>query len=246
MPREKPERLLAAETASKSSRSNWYLLLSGFFLPPFPPIAQACQTWYLEIQRLYTTSSCRTHQQARFIFLCCNQMSIWLERTSGRDLQTPAQRRVIASAKSDQLQFCLANSSNASRDGLPAAGLQFLPRRKFFPQYPNWASACGFYILLHHLPPLKRICLWEELGSVIFSSAFQEDEIYYYVVLLSPGRARALLLAPRMGHSSLRRSSTTSPWILEDTWHLSVVVTVFANKPLSIHASGCVQTEPRD
>lgn len=105
---------------------------------------------------------------------------------------------------------------------------------------------CVFYFLLHYPPPLRRICPREELGSVIFSSAFQEDEIYYYVVLLSPGHARALLLAPRMEHSSLRRSPTTSSWILVDTWHLSVVVTVFANKPLSTHASGCVQTEPND
>lgn len=146
----------------------------SFFLHPLPPIAQACQTWYLEIQSsiLHLPAEHANKQDQHFIHLlrCCHQMSIWLERTSGRDLQTPAQRRVIASAKSCQLQLCLANSLNASRVWLPGdlpQGCTSSPGGSFFPSIQTELQCVSFtscYTILHH---------WEEFvpeKSLVLSS----------------------------------------------------------------------------
>lgn len=97
-------------------------------------------------------------------------------------------------------------------------GAAHLPIWTFFPSIqpeppkPQFVTFASCYTLCHHQ---------EEFGSVIFSAALQEAGGYYYIVLLPPGHASTLLLAPMMGHSSQKRSPTTSCWMLVSTWHLS-------------------------
>jgi len=78
---------------------------------------------------------------------------------------------------------------------------EFFPSIQPEPPKPQFVTYASSYTICHHQ---------EKFGSAIFSSALQEGEGYYYIVLLPPGHARTLLLAPLMGHSSLRSSPTTS------------------------------------
>lgn len=153
-----------------------------------------------------------------------------------------------AAALSSRFLKCLQGWRFPNLSGDPSQGCTRSPWGSFFPSTQPEPSKAQFvsFASCHTISattPVRRIWIRAEFGSVTFSTALQVAEVYYYIVLLPPGRASALLLAPRTGHSSLRKSPTTSCWMLAGTWHLSDGVTAFANKPRSIRVCVCGQSQ---